>query len=127
MARKEKYRHTGKFDGTNGAEWVEIDVKVKDKTVTAVRRLFTSVDQLGDMPDADLLLRVNYAEDLLARAACTRANTDEVGKKAQRTAARDAWKRDDKAGFIQFFVEESHSEAEINARLEAYYAENLAE
>lgn len=126
MARKEQFVRTGKKDPATGAELVTMEVKVKDKKVTATKRYFEDTDQLGGLSDEYLLKCVNYAEDLFVRAATTRENTDEVGKKAMRSQAREHWRQNDKESFVQFFVEESHTEAEINAKLEAYYAENLA-
>lgn len=127
MARKERFVRTGEKDSATGAEWVEIEVTVKDKEVKAKRRLFEDTDQLGGLTDEYLLKCVNYAEDLLVRAATTRENTDVTGKRAMRQAAMDAWRQADKPSFSQWFVEESHTEAETNAKLEAYYAEHLTE
>lgn len=125
--RKERFVRTGEKDAATGAEWVTIEVTVKDKTVTAKRRLFEDTDQLGGLTDEYLLKCVNYAEDLLVRAATTRENTDVTGKKMQRQAAMDAWKKADKAGFAEMLLADRQTQAKIDAALEAYYAEHLAE
>lgn len=126
--REENFaRIAGKRCGTTNAEMVEIEVKVKDKSCTGERRLFTLREQVMKLDDASLLRRINYAEDLLARAAITRANTDATGKKMQRQAAMDAWKIADKAGFAEMLLADGQTQAKIDSALEAYYAEHLAE
>lgn len=127
MARKENFRRTGEKDSLTGAEWVEVDVKVKDKEVKAKRRLFEDTDQLGGLTDEYLLKCVNYAEDLLVRAATTRENTDQTGKKAQRSEAMAHWKQNDNAGFAAFVMADGFTQAKLDAALEAYYAEHFVD
>src|SRR5262249_39541699 len=124
MARKERFVRTGKTDAMTGAELVEITVKVGEKHFTTTRPLFTTVDQLGGLTDDECLNLCNYAEDVFARAECTREHTPAGGKTRERNAAREHWRSADKATFIKFFVDESHDQKEIDAALDAYYAEN---
>ena len=122
-----KHGYEPLLDAKTDAQLAELDVEVKGKVYVTRKRIFKNVEQLGGLADEDLLKMVNYAEDLFVRAKCTSDNTDATGKKAKRDAAREHWKLNDKPGFIQFFVEESHTTAEMDAKLDAYHAEHLAE
>lgn len=120
---KAKYRVTGKTDAATGASIVEIDVEVKGKTCVGTKRLFTTVEQLGGLPDDELLKMVNYAEDLFARSAVTAANTPAGGKERERVAARKHWKEHDAEGFLAMVMANDTTSA-MNSALDAYFAEH---
>lgn len=110
-----------------GAQLAEMPVKVGKLTPMARKRIFTDTDQLGGLLDEELLKMVNYAEDLFARAACTREHTPKGEKELHRTEARQHWALQDKANGTTTLIDYllgGPTAAMVNAKLDAYWEEN---
>ncbi len=116
---KVRYTLTGEKDTLTGAALATMQVKVGKLTVTATKRIFTDVEQVGSLSDEDCLKMVNYAEDLFVRAKATSDNTPKGEKDAQRRAAIKVWKAEDSDALLEVIGADNQ-----NALLDAYFAEH---